>query len=139
MLLDSGLLFNSEIVAVGCSDFYQFGLQVSSTCFCKTDKFTDISDHSLIFMTTCNLDYYRILVATFENASDTLVQSVAAFLVAGSNLHAYSPHFLKHFHCLQVCFQVQFKILFLIFKVLNNVGPDYFRELLLCKNHSPCN
>jgi hypothetical protein len=64
------------------------------------------------------------------------VQNAAARMVVRLPKHCHITPVLTQLHWLPVPHRIQYKILLMVFKALNNLSPSYIRELLVCKEKS---
>ena len=79
------------------------------------------------------IDYCNELLSGIQQ--DTLaklqrLQNQAARVVTRTKLHEHITPVLKHLHWLTVKFRIDFKILLMVFKALNELAPEYASELL---------
>lgn len=64
-------------------------------------------------------------------SSTTILQNSAARVLTKTGRQEHITPVLKSLHWLPVCFKIHFKILLLVFKCLNGLGPTYLSDLLL--------
>ena len=86
--------------------------------------------HSLVIS---KLDYGNALLAgAHKTVTNKLqrVQHMAARVVAGLRKTDHTTDTMCRLHWLPVRDRIQFKVLFLTFKALNNLAPEYISELL---------
>ena len=60
-----------------------------------------------------------------------MVQIVVARLLTGMRKHQHISPALAALHWLPVCFCIDFKVLMMTYKALNDLGPQYLAECLL--------
>ena len=60
-----------------------------------------------------------------------LLQNSAARVLTRTRGREHITPVLKSLHWLPVCFRIDFKVLLVVFKCLNGLGPSYLSELLL--------
>ena len=92
----------------------QIKLIVNSIIICKLDY--------------CNSLYYGINESLIKQLQ--LIQNAAAKAVIGLYKHDHLGNTLKELHWLPVRFRIIYKIILLVFKCLNGLGPDYLCDML---------
>ncbi len=84
------------------------------------------------FVFSC-IDYCNALLAGVSKATLSklqLVQNSAARILTRTSAREHITHVLEKLHWLPVGFRIDFKILMLTYKALNNLAPQYLSELL---------
>lgn len=82
---------------------------------------------------TSRLDYCNSLYLGLQHSSPhhlQLVQNAAARLLTGVRMYEHIPLVLANLHWLPAKYRIDFKIILLTFKVLNNMAPSYLSGLL---------
>ena len=80
------------------------------------------------------LDYSNALYSCLSQHAVTqllLVQNSAARLLTKTSYCSHVTPVLMSLHWILIKFRIRFKILLLIYKVLNGLAPEYISELLL--------
>ena len=127
VMFDSSLKFDKQISSVIKTSFFQLRL------LAKVKPYLSPSDlerviHSFI---TSRLDYCNSLYVGIGQTllrRLQLVQNVAARLLTGKRKHDHITPVLASLHWLPVQFRIDFKILLLVFKVLNGLAPSYLAD-----------
>ncbi len=129
VLFDSSLKFDKQINSVVRSCFFHL------RCLAKVKTLLSIQTFEKVihaFVTSrldyCNSLYYGINQSSMERLQ--LVQNAAARLLTGTRKFQHITPILTTLQCLPVKLRVEYKILTLVFKALNNLAPIYLTELL---------
>lgn len=129
VILDSNLTFKNHISHVTKTAFFHL------RNIAKLRNMLSISDAEKLvhaFMTS-RLDYCNALFAGCPASSINklqLVQNAAARVLTRSRKYDHITPILSSLHWLPVKFRIEFKILLLTYKALNNLAPVYLTNLL---------
>ena len=130
VILDSKLNFNAHIKSIVKIGFYHLKNITRVRPFLSQAN-TETLMHAFI---TCRIDYCNALLSGLSKKSLAplqLLQNSAARVLTRTRKRAHITPILKSLHWLPVCFRIDFKILLMVFKALNGLGPDYLSGLLL--------
>jgi hypothetical protein len=108
---------------------------------CKIKKYltTDQLKSAIHAYVTSILDQNNCLLKGLPKTSLhklTRVQHAAARAIVGAKKHDHISQHLKDLHWLPIPYRIDFKILLLVYKSLNDQGPQYLKELLV--PYKPC-
>ena len=129
VLFDSRLTLSKHVNSVWKSTFF------SISNICRIRKYLDCDNcerlvHAFI---SSKLDSCNSLLTGFPDKEISKLQRVhnaAARLIVGAAKNEHMSPILQQLHWLPVKFRIDFKILMLTYKVLNNQAPDSISELL---------
>ena len=79
----------------------------------------------------CNSLYYGLPASQINKLQR--VQNAAARLICHIPRFEHTTPILHHLHCLPVKYRINFKVLLIVFKALNDLAPDYITELISIK------
>jgi hypothetical protein len=85
----------------------------------------------IVHIDYCNSIYYGLPEATLKPLQS--IQNQAAKLILRRSKYSSSSTCLKELHWLPVKERINFKILVIVFKTLNGLGPHYFRDMFKIK------
>ena len=126
--LDGFLTFDTHISLLKRNCFYLIRNVVKKRFLFSTDQMKLIVN-SII---ACKLDYCNALYSGInENLIDQLqmIQNAAAKAIVGLYKHDHLGNTLKDLHWLPVHYRIHFKLLLLVFKCLNGMGPEYLTSM----------
>uniref|UniRef100_A0A3B1JSL1 Reverse transcriptase domain-containing protein n=1 Tax=Astyanax mexicanus TaxID=7994 RepID=A0A3B1JSL1_ASTMX len=130
VLLDSTLSFTAHINSVVKTAFFHLR-RIAKIRRSLTQSTAEILLHAFI---SSRLDYCNSLLAGISSSSIhklQMVQNAAARLLTHTRTHEHITPVLQNLHWLPVKYRIQFKILLLTYKALNNLAPPYLSNLLL--------
>lgn len=126
-IFDSAFQFEKQISSVVKASFFQLRLLAKVKPYRLRKDFERVI-HAFI---TSRLDYCNSLYVGLDQSSLhrlQLVQNAAARLLTGTKKREHITPVLASLHWLPVCFRIDFKILLLVFKILNGLAPSYLSE-----------
>ena len=135
MMFDNALKMDAHVTSI-CKSANFHLRNIGSIRSCSTDSAAAQLVHSLI---TSRLDYCNsLLVGLPENQIQKLqrVQNNAARMVKRIRKFEHISPVLSELHWLPISKRIDFKLLLLVFKCLNNKGPKYLADLLIPYSHA---
>ncbi len=127
--IDNGLKFDKQISSVVGSSFcYLRSLSKIKTFLSKASL--EVAIHTFI---TSRLDYSKSLyygVSKTQISRLQVVQNAAARFLKGCKKFDHAMPLLRSLHWLPVQYRIEYKILLLVYKSLNNLAPSYLTDLL---------
>lgn len=130
VLIDSDLTFNNHIKSVTKSAFYQLkNISRIKGFMSQTDQEKLI--HAFI---SNRLDYCNGLLTGLPQKSIKqlqLIQNAAARVLTRTKRSEHITPVLKSLHWLPVRYRIDFKVLLLVYKSCNGLGPEYMNDMLV--------
>uniref|UniRef100_A0A8D3CNL5 Reverse transcriptase domain-containing protein n=1 Tax=Scophthalmus maximus TaxID=52904 RepID=A0A8D3CNL5_SCOMX len=136
---DQDMSFDSHIKQVSRTAFFHLR-NIKNIRNILSQKDAEKLVHAFV---TSRLDYCNSLLLGCPNKSVKslqLIQNAAARVLTGTRKRDHISPVLESLHWLPVKFRIEFKILLLTYKALNNQAPSYLTELLVSyyPNRSLC-
>ena len=130
VLLDPGLTLEAQVDSVARSTFLQLQKLYQPWPYLDKQSLMTVM-HALVTsrIDYCNVLYVRLPLKTVWRLQ--LIQNRAAWLVSGGATREHIRPILFKLHWLPVAAQAQFKVLVLMYKALNGMGPGYLKDRLL--------
>lgn len=129
VMVDRCLKFDKQISAVIGSSFFSLHSLTKIKSFLPK-RSMETAIHALI---TSRLDYCNSLyfgISKSQMARLQVVQNAAARFLKGKRKFDHATPLLRSLHWLPINFRIDFKILLLVFKSLNDLAPSYLSDLL---------
>lgn len=129
VIFDSAFKLDKQISSVVKTSFFQLRLLAKVKPYLLRKDFERVI-HAFI---TSRLDYCNSLYVGLDQSSLRrlqLVQNAAARLLTRTKKRDHITPALATLHWLPVCFRIEFKIVLIVFKILNGLSPSYLSELL---------
>ena len=130
VLIDSDLTFSSHIKSITKTAFYQLkNISRVKGFMSQTDQEKLI--HAFI---SSRLDYCNGLLTGLPQKSIKqlqLIQNAAARVLTRTKRSEHITPVLKSLHWLPVSYRIDFKVLLLVYKSLNGLGPEYMNDILV--------
>ncbi|XP_073804985.1 uncharacterized protein [Danio rerio] len=127
--LESDLSFNSHVKAVSKSAYYHLKNIARIRCFVSIEDLEKLV-HAFI---SSRVDYCNGLLTGLPKKTVRqlqLIQNAAARILTRSRESEHITPVLRSLHWLPVTFRIDFKVLFLVYKSLNGLGPKYITDML---------
>ncbi|KAL0150468.1 hypothetical protein M9458_054285 [Cirrhinus mrigala] len=129
VILESDLSFSSHVKAVTKSAYYHRKNIARIRCFVSSQDLEKLV-HAFI---TSRVDYCNGLLTGLPKKTIRqlqLIQNAAARILTRTRKSEYITPVLRSLHWLPVIFRIDFKVLLLIYKSLNGLGPKYIADML---------
>ncbi len=129
VILETDLSFSSHVKAVTKSAYYHLKNIARIRCFVSSQDLEKLV-HAFI---TSRVDYCNGLLTGLPKKSIRqlqLIQNAAARILTRTRKSEHITPVLRSLHWLPVTFRIDFKVLLLIYKSLNGLGPKYMADML---------
>ncbi|KAI2646255.1 hypothetical protein H4Q32_024563 [Labeo rohita] len=129
VILESDLSFSSHVKAVTKSAYYHLKNIARIRCFVSSQDLEKLV-HAFI---TSRVDYCNGLLTGLPKKTIRqlqLIQNTAARILTRTRKSEHITPVLRSLHWLPVIFRIDFKVLLLIYKSLNGLGPKYIADML---------
>ncbi len=129
MILETDLSFSSHVKAVTKSAYYHLKNIARIRCFVSSHDLEKLV-HAFI---TSRVDYCNGLLTGLPKKSIRqlqLIQNAAARILTRTRKSEHITPVLRSLHWLPVTFRIDFKVLLLVYKSLNGIGPKYMADML---------
>ena len=130
VIIDSDLNFNNHLKAITKSAYYHLKNIARIKGFLSKQD-TEKLVHAFVFS---RLDYCNGVLTGLNKKSIRqlqLIQNAAARVLTNTRKLDHITPVLKSLHWLPVSQRIDFKILLLVYKALNGLGPKYIQDLLV--------
>ena len=129
VIIDADLNFNTHINNVTKIAFFHLRNIARIRAYLSLDDAKTLI-HAFVFS---RLDYCNALLSGLPKKTTDrlqLVQNAAARVLTRTRMRAHITPVLASLHWLPVVFRIDFKILLLVYKALNDLAPSYLRDCL---------
>lgn len=129
VVIDNNLQFDRQIASVVGSSFFHLRSFAKIKSFLSNASL-EVAIHAFITsrLDYCNSLYYGISKNQISRLQ--VVQNAAARFLKGGKKFDHVTPFLRSLHWLPVQYRIDYKILLLVYKSLNNLAPSYLSDLL---------
>ncbi len=127
--LETDLSFSSHVKAVTKSAYYHLKNIARIRCFVSSHDLEKLV-HAFI---TSRVDYCNGLLTGLPKKTIRqlqLIQNAAARILTRTRKSEHITPVLRSLHWLPVTFRIDFKVLLLVYKSLNGLGPKYMSDML---------
>ncbi len=128
VILETDLSFSSHVKAVTKSAYYHLKNIARIRCFVSSQDLEKLV-HAFI---TSRVDYCNSLLTGLPKKTIRqlqLIQNAAARILTRTRKSEHITPVLRSLHWLPVTFRIDFKVLLLIYKSLNGLGPKYMADM----------
>ncbi len=129
VILETDLSFSSHVKAVTKSAYYHLKNIARIRCFVSSQDLEKLV-HAFI---TSRVDYCNGLLTGLPKKTIRqlqLIQNAAARILTRTRKSEHITPVLRSLHWLPVTFRIDFKVLLLVYKSLNGLGPKYIADML---------
>ncbi len=129
VILETDLRFSSHVKAVTKSAYYHLKNIARIRCFVSSQDLEKLV-HAFI---TSRVDYCNGLLTGLPKKTIRqlqLIQNAAATILTRTRKSEHITPVLRSLHWLPVTFRIDFKVLLLVYKSLNGLGPKYIADML---------
>ncbi len=129
VILETDLSFSSHVKAVTKSAYYHLKNIARIRCFVSSQDLEKLV-HAFI---TSRVDYCNGLLTGLPKKTIRqlqLIQNAAARILTITRKSEHITPVLRSLHWLPVTFRIDFKVLLLVYKSLNGIGPKYMADML---------
>ncbi len=129
VILETDLSFSSHVKAVTKSAYYHLKNIARIRCFVSSQDLEKLV-HAFI---TRRVDYCNGLLTGLPKKTIRqlqLIQNAAARILTRTRKYEHITPVLRSLHWLPVTFRIDFKVLLLVYKSLNGIGPKYMADML---------
>ncbi len=130
VILETDLSFSSHVKAVTKSAYYHLKNIARIRCFVSSQDLEKLV-HAFI---TSRVDYCNGLLTGLPKKTIRqlqLIQNAAARILTRTRTSEHITPVLRSLHWLPVTFRIDFKVLLLVYKSLNGLGPKYIADTLI--------
>ncbi len=127
VILETDLSFSSHVKAVTKSAYYHLKNIERIRCFVSSQDLEKLV-HAFI---TSRVDYCNDLLTGLPKKTIRqlqLIQNAAARILTRTRKYEHITPVLRSLHWLPVTFRIDFKVLLLVYKSLNGLGPKYIAD-----------
>ncbi len=132
VILETDLSFSSHVKAVTKSAYYHLKNIARIRCFVCSQDLEKVVNAFI----TSRVDYCNCLLTLLTGLPKKtirelqLIQNAAARILTRTRKSEHITPVLRSLHWLPVTFRIDFKVLLLVYKSLNGLGPKYIANML---------